>query len=426
MRIAAVVFSLAVALVAFEVALRTVPQIISPKLLILFEPGLRSEIASGAFALKKDFRPVERDDQGPPLYVPKPESVIVSIDATEDGRQRSTDEIGFCNPPGRYEGHDRIEVITLGDSFSWCHAVGPEQAWPALLGDRTGLSVFSLGLGGKGLYEYVQLLREFGLAKKPRIVIMNVYGGNDLRDALEYQAHRQAVERGEPPPGDEPVNLAPGLVSSLVGRHSYAINFLVALVSRTVSKGIGPSEKTGINIRYDLVLPGGEVRFNLENRDRDEIVAAQKLDDGRAMLDVWKDALDRFGRMAREHGFTGIVTYTPAAYAAYGDLVRLEDPNLGPLLARFDEAQRSYLARRAPTDGLLFFDLTPALREAASHEDAADVLYGPVHVHLTMRGNKVVAEALARFLQDRGLDKSPEQAGPDARDARHAQESPHG
>ena len=400
---AALALGVTLAVVVLELALRLLPQTISPKLLILFEPGLRSHIAAGAYALQKDARPIVRDDGGPPLFVPKPDSRIVSIDATADGSERSTDEIGFCNPAGRYDGHDRIDVIALGDSFTWCHAVQPEQAWPALLGQRTGLSTFSLGLGGNGLYEYLQLLREFGIPKHPRVVIMNVYGGNDLRDAVAYRDYRAAIDKGEPPPTHDPESIAPSLVSGPLGRHSYALNFVIALVSRVASTGGSDWEKTGINLRYELLLPGGGVEFNVENRDRDEIVTARHMEDGSAPLTVWDAALQRFADLAREHGFTGIVSYTPPAYAAYGERVRLADPSLAPLLERFDDAQRRFLADRAALDGLLFVDLTPDLRAASAHADSSGLLYGPVHVHLTARGNEVVADALARFLAERRL-----------------------
>jgi len=408
-KLAALGFGVTLAFGVLELSLRLMPQVISPKLLILFEPGLRSKIAAGAYALQKDFRPVVRDDGGPPLFVPKPQSRIISIDATEDGSERSTDEMGFCNPAGRYEGHERIDVIALGDSFSWCHAVRADQAWPALVGERTGLSTFSLGLGGKGLYEYVQLLREFGIAKRPRLVIMNVYGGNDLRDGVAYKEYRDAVAHGEVPPSDDPHNIAPALVSSAIGRHCYALNFIVAWLSRASHSDPGDWEKSGINLRYDVKLPSGAIAFNSENRDRDEMVTARHMEKGSASLTIWNGALQRFADLAREQGFTAVVSYTPAAYAAYAERVSLADQALAPLLTRFDDAQREFLAERSAALGLLFVDLSPDLRAAAGHADAAGLLYGPVHVHLTARGNEVVADALSRFLATKGLTAPREQ-----------------
>ncbi len=401
-KLAAGAFAVVLGFVALEVALRIVPDRIPPKLLILFEPSLRARIAAGAFPLQRDFREVARDDGGPPLFVPKPNSPVVSIDRTADGVDRSTDELGFCNPPGRYEGASRIDVIALGDSFSWCHAVRPDQAWPARLGEGTGLTVFSLGLGGKGPYEYVQYLRAFGLAKHPRVVVMNVYGGNDLRDAVAYRDFRDATARGEKPPSSEPQNVLPGLVSSAVGRNSYAINLAVALASRLASRDAGDWEKTGVNFRYTLALPGGAVPFNVENRDRDEVVSARHLADGTTPLAIWEDALARFATLSRDHGFTAVVSYTPPAYAAYGELATFDDRSIVPVMTEYDAAQKRFLAGRAAALGFLFHDLTPDL-QAAAHEPDATLLYDAVHVHLTARGNDVVAASLARFFAENAI-----------------------
>ncbi len=404
-KLAALGFGVTLALVVLETALRLVPQAISPKLLILFEPGLRAAIASGAYPLQKDFQQIERDDGGPPLFVAKPDTRIVSIDDTPDGAVRSTDEIGFCNPPGRYNGHERIDVITLGDSFTWCHAVVPEQAWPALLGERAGLSTFSLGRGGNGPYEYLQYFRRFGIPKHPRVVVMNIYGGNDLRDAVSYGQYTAAIEKGEEPPSETPRNIAPGLAASLVGRHSYSLNLVLAFVSRIASQDPSDWERTGIDFRYQLALSGGPVAFNTENRDRDEVVSARHLASGSTPVTIWDAALARFAALAREQGFTAIVSYTPSAYVAYGDRVRFADPSIATSLLHLDDAQRRYLAERASSLGILFHDLTAALREASQHPDETGLLYHPVHVHLTARGNEVVAASLARFLDERGLDR---------------------
>ena len=403
LQLAALGFGVVLAFAAFEIALRLVPQAISPKLLILFEPGLRAEIASGAYPLQKDFRRIARDDGGPPMFAARPETPIVSIDETAGHAARSTDEIGFCNPPGRYHGHDRIDLIALGDSFTWCHAVLPGQAWPALLGERSGLATFSLGRGGNGPYEYLQYLREFGIGKRPRVVVMNIYGGNDLRDAVTYRNYREAVERGEEPPSETPHHVAPGVIASGIGRRSYALNLIFAFISRIISQDASDWERTGIDFRYKVRLNAAVVDFNVENRDRDEIVSARHFEDGSTPLSIWDAALGRFAALAREHGFTAIVSYTPSAPTAYEGKVALDDPTLAALLQRFDDAQRRHLAAHAGSMGFLFHDLTADLRTASDHPDAAGLLYDPVHVHLSLRGNAVVADSLARFLKERGL-----------------------
>ncbi|HEY2776118.1 MAG TPA: hypothetical protein VGK20_18905 [Candidatus Binatia bacterium] len=394
---------IALALVLLELALRVAPQAISPKMLVLFEPGLRASIASGTYPLQNEFRSIERDDGGPPLFVELPRTRIVSVDEPQDHATRFTDEAGFCNPPGRYEGHDRIDVIAIGDSFTWCHALVPEKAWPALLGERDGVSTFSLGLGGNGPYEYLQLLESFGLAKHPRVVVMNVYGGNDLRDAQRYMDYHEAVEQGRQPPSDGPQPIAPELLASSVGRHSYALNLLLAAASQLAAGAATGWERTGIDFHYRIDVEGGDLAFNVENRDRDEVVMARRLVAGTTSPQVWEAALRRFASMARDHGFSAVVTYTPSAHVTYAGHVRFSDPSIEPLLTRLDEEQRDFLASRAPALGILFDDLTPELRAAASDRGAGSLLYDPVHMHLSARGNVVLADAVGSFLRERGL-----------------------
>ncbi len=102
------------------------------------------------------------------------------------------DSQGFCNPPRDAYERPTIEWLALGDSFTECLVTDPQSTWPSQLGEIAGRSIYSLGRGGIGPYEYLQLLRHFGLPKQPRVVIMNVYEGNDLRDSLRYQETVQA------------------------------------------------------------------------------------------------------------------------------------------------------------------------------------------------------------------------------------------
>ena len=396
LKLATASFGVMLAWIALEVVLRVVPGLISPRLLVLFEPGLRADIADGAFPLEKDFRPIERTDGGPPLLVARPDTPIVSVDVPAGNVARRSDETGFCNPRGRYDGRSQIDVITVGDSFTWCHALLPDQTWTFGLETRSGLSTYDLGLGGLGPYEYLEVLREFGLAKKPRIVVMNIYGGNDLRDSVDYHRYREAVREGKDPPADGPQPVAPALAASIVGRHSYALNLLLAMTSRAVHRS-SDQEKKGVDLHYTIDGVDGPIPFNLENRDRDEVVAARHATEPESSPALWSEALVRFGALGREHEFRPVVTYTPSAHTVYADQLRFEDPSVKPVLASLDDAQRTYLSEHAWAYGYDFFDLTPALREAARQPRADRLLYDPVHMHFTARGHEVVARALAEY-----------------------------
>lgn len=399
-KLAALAVGLLFACGALEAGLRLAPETISPRLLILFEPGLRERIASGRLPVKSDAAWIERDDGGPTFYILKPNTRIISIDHTET--DRVSDEIGFCNPPGSYADHERIDIIALGDSFTFCHEVYDVETWPYRLGELTGRSTYNLGRPGSGLSEYLQLLRHFGLEKRPRVVVMNVYGGNDLRDAAYLAEYVSARERGEELGEVKPA--LPWLTHGALGRRSYGLNLLGAFASRVVARDPAEYLRAGIDFEYTLELDDGPLPFNVENRDLDEVAFARRLARSELSIEeLWDPPLRRFAALSREHGFVGVITYTPSAHEAYGARTRFDDPSIQPELAALSAAQRGYLARRAPELGLLFHDFTPALQDATRRATEADLLYDARSVHYTAEGHATVARSLARFLESEGL-----------------------
>jgi hypothetical protein len=185
----------------------------------------------------------------------------------------------ICNPPRDSYDRPRIDVIIMGDSFTGCIATDSEATWMSRIGEITGLSVYNVGKGGIGPYDYLQIFRHFGLPKHPKIGLMNVYEGNDLRDAVRYHEHVEAVRKGDSgyaSAGDrfEPELDYQTLLSNPLGRSSYAVNLgLVAIgmayegVGNAISRGIG-EEREQVNFRYDLRFEDGAiVPFNIQNAD---------------------------------------------------------------------------------------------------------------------------------------------------------------
>lgn len=138
--------SLTVALV--EGMLRLAPSLIPPKILLQFEPRLRGRLAQGRFTPRADMQLVERDDGGPNLWIFKPHTDKI-YDFPDGGvvRVTTSDDIGFCNASGLYDAAPSIDLLTLGDSFTWCHAVHMADTWAIRLGESTGLRTYNLGKG---------------------------------------------------------------------------------------------------------------------------------------------------------------------------------------------------------------------------------------------------------------------------------------
>jgi hypothetical protein len=387
--------------VPIEAALRLFPQVIPADLLVHFEPTMRSKIATGRFPTADDAIAFERDDGGFPFSIWKPFAEInYSFRDLGTVNTVKMDEIGFCNPPNLYSQQASFDVIALGDSFTWCTTVRPQDTWVAQLAQQEKVSAYNLGKPAIGLYEYLQLLKRFGLPKSPKVVVLSVYEGNDLRDALKYSAYRRSGAIDQ-------VTTVAAQKNGPMSRYSYTWNLMkAAILSRqaasqngdllTAATPEGYSEE-GENFRYSLNFKTGKIDFNLENGDLDEVVNAKLLADGHSDLAVFSEAIAQFKSLAEAHNFEPIVVYIPSAYTTYADVVNFEQPQLNQIMPAYSQQQRQFFATQTESLGLPFLDLTSHLQSVSSaYSRPENLLYYPTNRHLTQQGHAVVAGQVAK------------------------------
>jgi hypothetical protein len=155
---------------SLEVVLRLMPELVPIQFLQHFHEEMRLKVAVQLdLPNRSDIQPVERDDGGPLLKKYRP-NVSITLAFGDEGATDTiiTDDLGFCNPPTRSYEREKIDIMAIGDSLTWCTAVEPGEAWPAFLADLTGKSSYNLGFPGIGLYEYLVFLRKYGLQKSPK------------------------------------------------------------------------------------------------------------------------------------------------------------------------------------------------------------------------------------------------------------------
>lgn len=98
------------------------------------------------------------------------------------------DSLGYRNPVGYLADARRVDVVLLGDSFTW----GTESRTIAdfLREEMSPLRVYSLGMGGEGIpqwkHHYERLVASTALERPPRVVVLNFYSGNDVSDTNVY------------------------------------------------------------------------------------------------------------------------------------------------------------------------------------------------------------------------------------------------
>ena len=416
---AAVIF---IALV--EILLRVGPSLIPDGHLAEFRSELRAEIA-GRLGLPSlaDTIVISRDDGGPELRISKPLTKR-NWPEQEPGTVKTTqvDDQGFCNPDDPAFSAPQIDLVSLGDSFIWCTAINPQDTWTSKLSTLSGYLTYNLAAAGIGVHEYVQILKRFGVGKSPKIVVMNIYQGNDLDDALTFESYVSKdsdfdVRKRD---SEEPVARATSLgydpcrvlrepLRSPLGRYSYASNLLLVLAQNGCERisevltpaSVFPDEDAGLptNYRYRLNFENRSIDFNLTNAGREEVSAATRLRSGNAGLEVFDEPLKEFVDLSREHGFVPIVTFTPSAHTAYVGNAVFEDFDLSELLPWASGEQRDYLKGLGEDLGYSFIDLTPLLQHAAKSANRIDnLLYFRSNLHLTPSGHGIVADAISRAL----------------------------
>ncbi len=397
-----VLVSVLLVFVLLEIGLRIVPNIIPPKVLINFEPTLREKAARGWLPTYSDTIILNRDDNGPPLRIWKPFTKVTYYDSDVPGDTFTveTDEIGFCNPLGSYSKATTIDVITIGDSFTWCNAVSLEDTWTKRLSDLTGLSSYNLGKGNLGLYEYIQVLKQFGINKHPKFVILNVYEGNDLRDADTYfkTKNKYSDEKANSSSNSYPKK---SFLENTIGYYSYSFNFVCGYIKYLDTKiFIYLHHNKELDFRYSVAFAGKPISFNLENTDKDEVFYARQLLANNVDLNLFNNALENFVKLSKQHRFIPIVTYTPSAHTAYSANVVFNNTKLKSVLKNYSNTQRNFFKSKGKELGYVFIDFTPSLQSAALSNNSQKLLYNRTNMHLTAYGHEIIAKTLSESMQN--------------------------
>jgi hypothetical protein len=381
----AVAISLLLALVLAEGVLRAAPSLIGLAILNRFHPDLRSKIAKEiGLETGDDFILVtsaERSDKGPDFYLMKPNGVywkpVDDIDKAHGAVEEvTTDERGFCNP-ARLAGLKTVDVATLAGSIPTCSYISGEEIFSSYLGIESALASYNLAVRGVGPYEFVEVLKRYVGDLKPRLVILAISEGNDLRDCQRHIDHVSGKKLRERRPLGGPFTW------------SYALAFIkggIEVAVATVKEQFEP------DFRYTVVTQGQTIPMNIANSDTDELALARAVESGEKSPELYRPPLVEFVRMGRDHDFVPLVVIVPNAYTIYDRSITYSDPAIASLVRGYSAAQRNWLAQNAASIGYKFFDPTDALQEMAA---SRPLLYFPSNVHPTAEGQKALAEIVA-------------------------------
>lgn len=299
-----------------------------------------------------------------------------------------TDANGFRNPPGI----QHADIVFIGDSYTEAASVPESDSFVNRVAESSGLSVVNLGRGAYGPQQELIVLRRYGLAFHPRVVVWQLFEGNDLSDARIFAEWKKA-------PTEQTVSFKERYLNN---------SFIAEWLNKTrapdpsvptvkLQESDGTVKTQLLRYKYDRLLPASEP-LGMEETSR---------------------AIEAGLRLCQSQGIKLVVVNVPTMLRVmqpYLTFTHDEDRNryLPNGVTGGDDifiGQTSDFCRKI---GCPFIDAFTALREAA---DAGNRnLYIPYDEHLDIEGHRVIAQTVFDWLRTQRLVGS-EAAGQQMRTA---------
>jgi len=290
---------------------------------------------------------------------------------------------------------DQPDVAVVGDSFTAGEQV-PEPFWHGI-----SPAVMGVGLPDAGNAEELDLLRKFVFPRKPKVVVMAYFEGNDITNNRVFT---QAVANGKSY-YDYLMENDPPIRFSVVAQGVYwAVNQL------TPSNCPYPIQDTrGNSLAFpDFVFPVS--MMNTQSLEQSSQYA------------VTRQALIDTNNETRAAGAQFVLMFVPHDAHVYWPFLsdsqiaaigrRVLSPNTAdlPLNGSVEalaaqmranmDVQRTALAQLAAEQGFAFLDLTPVFQQATA-EGASLYFYGDLHWN--QAGHNLAHQTLLEFLQQQGF-----------------------
>jgi hypothetical protein len=287
-----------------------------------------------------------------------------------------TDQHGFRNS----EDLNQADLVFIGDSFTEAGNVSEEESFVRLAAGELNLTARNLGLSGIPPPAEAVILERFGLPCEPRVVVWQIYEGNDLPEAWRYDTWREAgyppMTRQQGASRWEQWSLSYCLFRQFVPRERdwLAGQFRCSDGSqRTVRFGFAPSPD------WIPLLPNGQGHSG------------------------WKpivDALTQGSRQLNERKIRLIVLHIPAKMTVMGEHVEFDGwskqqgvPQATRVPTPF--AMATHLAVLCDRLGVSFIDSTESL---TAHSKNGELVYFPSDTHLAPAGHSVISQLVVEAI----------------------------
>jgi hypothetical protein len=309
----------------------------------------------------------------------------------------SMDRDGFRNQAA----DDSADIVVLGDSYIE-YGANEADTFVGRLQQKLGpLRVRNLGKSGYSIAQYVHTLRRFGLQYKPRLAVMAVYEGNDIRELRDYLLWKSG--RSEELAGQ----IIKFNTDSLLRRYRAAVTATAIELTKRVDgleemvlARLASMRDPSLQIHPDVAM------LELNGRSYPKVfidklpatASAQMLasEEFRAM----RTLLTQFNDICRSHDIVPLVLYIPTAAQIYAQYSTAQSGSHWRDIREWQIAvrQNTEAAVRLTVEqaGLKFVSLSPVFAKAAAE---GRMLYYPLDAHWNVEGREVAAQFVADILK---------------------------
>ena len=318
-----------------------------------------------------------------------------------------TDAYGFRNSSPEKATYS---TVALGDSFT--RASGVATPWPQILAEYTGSDVLNLGDVGFGPQDELNILRQYGLKKRPKLVIMAYFEGNDLYDAAAYEQANPFI--------------LPRFARYILGR---------SIDAWQARRWDGAHAEVAPNYRYPIMLTINNKDLEMAffssyiawlSVNREAIESSQNYRFERETIlqvrDLSEAAEARFLLVyvpSKEHVYLPYLNDADILARVFTDVPTIELDEAGFLQFTSERAtpeltrqhmddQASLLADFAAEHKILYLDLTSTFQEETG---TGAELYYPFDTHWNQLGHNLAAETINEYIKEMLPDTSRKTPG---------------
>jgi hypothetical protein len=309
-------------------------------------------------------------------------------------KENTLDQEGFTNADARRP----VDIVVLGDSYVEIQ-IDAQDSFGERLAKVSERTVANLGVGGYGPFQYLELLKRYGLRKAPKYALFCFFEGNDLADVLAYLKWQRGggywflsdISRPFPQ-------------RYLLALKETAL-FAMMTGSLTIQTALAGKDHWPNDVHPDIAVLrlGNEthkVVFGYKNDLRPPAMIRNS-PEWQALTTI----LQEFKAVATANGIVPVVVFIPTAAHIYADYSTAQS---GANWLRVRDAQvrskanveKSMILLTEELD-LRLIDLAPAFDRAAAE---GKLLYYPFDTHWNSEGRQVAAEVVAEAI---GHAKAP-------------------